>query len=91
MAPGGDEFAAVGLGDAGIDLRPLDAGGRVGAPHGRSLAAANPAGGPAVLRKVVVEGGEVSVGGAVAAVVVEDGQLLGTRCRQSASSRASEG
>lgn len=77
-APGGDEFASVGLGDAGIDLRPLDAGRLVGAPHGRSLAAANPAGGPAMLGDVVIEGGEVSIGGAVAAVVVEDGQFLGS-------------
>ena len=77
VAPCGDEFAAVGLGDACVDLCPLDAGRRVGAPQGRSLAAANPAGSPAALRDVVVKGGEVGIGGAVVATVVENGQFFG--------------
>ena len=76
MAPGGDELAAIGLGDAGVSLRPLDAGGLVGAPHGHALAALNPACRPAVQLEVVIEGGEVGVGCAVVTIVVEHSQLF---------------
>src|ERR1039458_577870 len=61
VAPGGDEFAPVGLCDARVDLRPFDARRRIGAPQWHSLAAVSPTSGPTVLPYVVVKGGEVGI------------------------------
>ena len=64
----------------GVDLRPVhirSAGGN-GIPHQDSLATANPAANPHMMRKVVAEAREKGAGRAVVAVVVEHGQLLGS-------------
>ena len=76
VAPDVERSMAIALSHQCVELRQVNAGGGIRIPHGNALAALYPAGGPCVLLGVVVEGGEVGGGGAVAAIVKEGDQVV---------------
>src|ERR1017187_5985517 len=67
VAPGGHEFAPIGVGHGSVYLGQGHAVGRIRAPYGRGLATPQPTRRPRMLRHVIVEGSEIGIGGALRA------------------------
>src|SRR6185437_7002119 len=76
MVPGVKSHVAFSAGEHRVNLGPLRAAGVVHVPDRNPVVAAHPVGRPGVSAEIVIEGGEVGVGLAVMAVVVENRPLV---------------
>ena len=79
VIPGSQQLPPIRLSQARVDLGPGHALGQVRAPQRHALPAAHPASRPHVMRHVIMEGREIGIRRAIAAIVVECGGLLRRR------------